>query len=299
MKTAALSLVVMTMPASAYLVLETVSPLLRGPMLNGFDRNFHRSSLVDLSAFGPLDEALGQLLSPYTLSSFGDPRSSLHDLSPSGAFGLLRDPVGHPLSPYSLSSLKRMIRQDAHSNTPHLHSSWADKGEQVETKLAVPRDFGDTAITAKLDVSDDGVHKVTVRGSRSGMHFSRSVSLPFPVAEAADIDLEHRPRDGLFTLRVRKPVDAQPPKPEIDLPIKRADESIRDTATPECPEIKTAAEPIPDTAMPDTKTADEPIPDGQVRHEITEEELQMTQLQQEQMLDEKFAFVKQADSDTA
>merc|ERR1712232_39338 len=139
----------------------------------------------------------------------------------------------------------------------------------------------------------------TVRGARPGMHFSRSVSLPFPVAEAEDIDLEHRPRDGLFTLRVRKPVDAQPPKPEIDLPIKRADESIPDTATttPECPEVKTADEPIPDTAMSETKTADDHIKHGQGRHEATEEELQRTQLQQEQILDEKFAFVKQADSD--
>merc|ERR1712232_1438867 len=128
------------------------------------------------------------------------------------------------------------------------------------------------------------------------MHFSRSVSLPFPLAEAEDIDLEHRPRDGIFTLRVRKPVDAQPPKPEIDLPIKRADESIPDTATAtpesECPEVKTAAEPIPET-----KTADDHIKHGQARHEATEEELQRMQLQQEQILDEKFAFVKQADSD--
>merc|ERR1712232_1220234 len=119
----------------------------------------------------------------------------------------------------------------------------------------------------------------TVRGARPGMHFSRSVSLPFPLAEAEDIDLEHRPRDGIFTLRVRKPVDAQPPKAEIDLPIKRA------------------AEPIPDTAMSETKTADDHIKHGQARHEATEEELQRMQLQQEQILDEKFAFVKQADSD--
>jgi len=296
MKTAALSLVALTMPASAYLVFEPVSPLFRGPMLNGFDRNSLRSSLVDLSTFGLLREALGQPWSPYTFSPFGHPRSSLDDLGLSGDFGLLRNPVGHPLSPYASPSSKRMVRH----HTPHLHSSWADQGEQVEAKLAIPRGFGDTAITANLDVSDDGVQKVTVRGARPGMHFSRSVSLPFPVAEAEDIDLEHRPRDGIFTLRVRKPVDAQPPKPEIDLPIKRADESIPDTATakPECPEVKTAAEQIPDTAMSETKTADDHMKHGQARHEATEEELQMSQLQQEQILDEKFAFVKQADAPT-
>lgn len=131
-------------------------------------------------------------------------------------------------------------------------------------------------LSAELNVESDA-HRLTVRGSKPGLHFSRSVSLPFPAAEG-DIELEHRPRDGLLKVRVRKPLGDKPSS--LTLPIKRTDEPARGPEGRALP---------PDDAPVAVQST---LPDKMATVGIAHSETAALE-QQQQQLDEKFAFVKQ------
>jgi len=102
---------------------------------------------------------------------------------------------------------------------------WQDRGEHVELTFRVPRGFADDKAATLSAELEDSMDKVTVRGSRAGLKFSHSQSLPFELATESDIELEHQPRAGLLTLRLRKPKEPEPPQPTA-LKITRVEEEV-------------------------------------------------------------------------
>ena len=155
---------------------------------------------------------------------------------------------------------------------------WQDHGEHVEQAFSVPRGFEDAKTSTLSAELDKDMDKVTVQGSRAGLHFSRSLPLPFVLEEESDIELEHTPGAGLLTLRLRKPKeDDQPPPQPTALAIKRIEdeqgEAAHNGGVASAPQEQ--APPAEDAAA-----AVEPR-DGQ---------------SEQQALEEKFAFVKQAET---
>jgi len=180
------------------------------------------------------------------------------------------------------SSLEKMLRG------VEIGARWVDKGEHVDAFVPLPRGFRvdeSGSLSAELDTSAD-MHKVTVHGSRAGLRFSRSLSLPFPVSEA-DIELEHHPRAGLLALRLRKPADADTKAQPLS--IKRVEEE------PEAEKVELHQESAKIAAAQPAAEEQHAAPASAEEATRPPAEQRVEEGQMEEELDKKFAFVKQAE----
>jgi len=168
---------------------------------------------------------------------------------------------------------------------PYERTHWQDRGEHVELTFRVPGGFADDKTATLSAELEDSMDKVTVRGSRAGLKFSHSQSLPFELETESDIDLEHQPRAGLLTLRLRKPKEPEPPQPTA-LKITRVQEEVAGSDEGGGGEDEAAR-----AALPDVVASEELAPPVK---EAAAAELRDGKSEQ-QALDEKFAFVTKAD----